>query len=54
MIDNFIIKNFKAHEFGSIHMHQATIIIIMANIFPSKMIMMIALDFATHLKKFIS
>jgi hypothetical protein len=54
MIDNFIIKNFKAHEFDSIHMHQATIIIIMANIFSSKMIMMIALDFATHLKKFIS
>jgi hypothetical protein len=25
MIDNFIIKKFKAHEFGSVHMHQATI-----------------------------
>jgi hypothetical protein len=25
MVDNFIIKIFKAHDFGSVHMHQATI-----------------------------
>jgi hypothetical protein len=54
MVDNFIIKIFKAHEFGSVHMHQATINTNMTDLFFSKMLMMITLNFQTHMRKFTS